>query len=165
MISKHLLKRVAILLVAVLAWSVPLQAQTAVNDWSSLSRIETGARLSIKTKSGKSVDGNLNSMSDSAISVQVKKVTVEIQRQDVQTIHRVVKKSAMPATLIGAGVGAGAGALVGAIGSNSDSGFGVDKIDHAITAGLAVLGAAAGAVTGYFIGRSSRKKELIYEAR
>ena len=66
--------------------------------------------------------------------------------------------------MIGMAVGAGAGAALGVIGSTSDdSGF--DKLDHAVTAGLTIIGAIAGTVTGYFIGRSSRKKELIYEAK
>ena len=76
-------------------------------------------------------------------------------------MYQVTKKSATMATLIGLGVGAGAGLGVGLAG-RSDNGF--EKIDNAVTAGLAVLGAGAGALTGYLIGRSGRKKELVYQA-
>ena len=162
--NTHRLNRVAVLLAVVLVLSVPLQAQTAINDWSRISSVAPGSKLKIKLKSGKTVEGNLNSVSESSISLATKNASQDIKREDVQTAHRVVKKSALPATMIGMAVGAGAGAALGVIGSTSDdSGF--DKLDHAVTAGLTIIGAIAGTVTGYFIGRSSRKKELIYEAK
>jgi hypothetical protein len=156
------LTSVTILILAILSSSVPLNAQAPSNDWSRLNSLESGARLSIKLKSGKSVDGHLNSVSDSSISLKVKNGSQEVKREDVQTISRVTRKSATKATLIGLGVGAGVGAAIGAAGSN-DSSF--DKLDHAITAGLAVVGAGVGAISGYLIGRSGSKKELIYQAR
>ena len=156
------LTSVTILILAILSSSVPLNAQTPSNDWSRLNSLESGARLSIKLKSGKSVDGHLNSVSDSSISLKVKNGSQEVKREDVQVVSQVTKKSATKATLIGLGVGAGVGAAIGAAGSN-DSSF--DKLDHAITAGLAVLGAGVGAMSGYLIGRSGSKKELIYQAR
>jgi small nuclear ribonucleoprotein (snRNP)-like protein len=164
MMNTHRLNRVAVLLAVVLVLSVPLQAQTGINDWSRISSVASGSKLKVKLKSGKTVEGNLNSVSESSISVATKNTTQDIKRDDVQTVHRVVKKSALPATMIGMAVGAGAGAALGAIGSANDT-SGFDKLDHAVTAGLAVVGAIAGTVTGYFIGRSSRKKELIYEAK
>ena len=45
-------------------------------------------------------------------------------------------------------------------GSGNDS---FDKIDHAATAGLAVIGAGVGATVGYLIGRKNRKRILIYQ--
>ena len=162
--NTHRLNRVAVLLAVVLVLWVPLQAQTATNDWSRISSVASGSKLKVKLKSGKTVEGSLNSVSDSSISLATKNTTQDIKRDDVQTVHRVVKKSALTATMIGMAVGAGAGAALGAIGSASDDG-GFDKLDHAVTAGLTVIGAIAGTVTGYFIGRSSRKKELIYEAK
>ena len=162
--NTHRSNRVAVLLTVVLVLSAPLQAQTAINDWSRISSVVSGSKVKIKLKSGKTVEGNLNSVSESSISLATKNTTQDIKRDDVQTVQRIVKKSALPATMIGMAVGAGAGAALGAIGSaNDDSGF--DKLDHAVTAGLAVVGAIAGTVTGYFIGRSTRKKELIYEAK
>jgi|SRR6185503_11645719 len=164
MMNTHRLNRVAVLLAVVLVLWVPLQAQTPINDWSRISSVASGSKLKVKLKSGKTVEGSLNSVSESSISLATKNTTQDIKRDDVQTVHRVVKKSALTATMIGMAVGAGAGAALGAIGSASDDG-GFDKLDHAVTAGLTIIGAIAGTVTGYFIGRSRRKKELIYEAK
>jgi len=164
MMNTHRLNRVAVLLAVVLVLWVPLQAQTPINDWSRISSVASGSKLKVKLKSGKTFEWILNSVSESSISLATKNTTQYIKRDDVQTVHRVVKKSALTATMIGMAVGAGAGAALGAIGSASDDG-GFDKLDHAVTAGLTIIGAIAGTVTGYFIGRSSRKKELIYEAK
>jgi hypothetical protein len=46
-------------------------------------------------------------------------------------------------------------------GSGSDNSF--KKIDHAVTAGLTVLGAGAGALTGFLIGRGGGKRVIIYQ--
>lgn len=142
---------------------VPVQAQNTTNDWSRLRSLETGTTVSIKRKSGKSLRGTLNSVSDSTLSVTVKGTTQEIQRDEVQTVHQIVKKSATKATLIGLGVGAGAGAIAGTASGANDSDF--DKLDKAATAAVTIIGAGVGAVAGYLIGRSANKKELIYEAR
>lgn len=161
--SNHLfLRRVATLLAVSLVLSVPLRAQTAANDWSRLNSVESDSKLSVKLKSGKSIEGRLISASDSTLSMKVKNKTQEIKREDVQTVHRVIGKSVLTPTLLGMGIGAGVGAGVGGIGAN-DSEF--DKLDQAVVAGLAVIGAITGTVTGYFIGRTRKKRILVYEAR
>jgi membrane protein DedA with SNARE-associated domain len=63
------------------------------------------------------------------------------------------------------GLGAGAGAAVGGIASAADNNNGFEKIDHVATAALAVLGAGAGAITGYLIGKRGNKRVLIYESK
>lgn len=157
--------RVAIALVTLLLLSsVPASGQTstvAANDWSRLNSLSQGTKLEIKLKSGKKIGGELNSVSDSALSVSAKGKSVDVKREDVGAVYQVSKKSATKAALIGMGVGAGAGLGVGLSG-RSDDGF--EKIENAATAGLTVLGAGAGALVGYLIGRSGRKKELIYQA-
>jgi hypothetical protein len=142
--------------------AIPLQAQGNSNDWSRLNSIESGNKVVVKIKNGKSLEGALNSVSDSSLSMTVKGSAREVRREDVSTVHRISRKSAGKATLIGAGVGAGTGALIGAVGGR-DSDF--DKLDQAVTAGLTIIGAGVGAVTGFLIGRSGRKRELIYQAR
>ena len=47
--------------------------------------------------------------------------------------------------------------------ANDDSGF--EKIDHAATAALAIVGAGSGALVGYLIGRGGNKRVLVYEAK
>jgi hypothetical protein len=125
--------------------------------------VPTGDRLLVELKNGQTIEGKLASISDSTLSLTVKGKSVDVKREDVARVYHLVKKSATKATLIGLGVGAGAGAAIGLAGSaNDNSGF--EKIDHAVTAGLTVLGAGAGAAVGYFIGRSGRKRVLIYQA-
>jgi len=145
--------------------AVSVAAQGQINDWSKVSALASGSKLSVKLKNGKTVSGTLSSVSDSTLSLTSKNAPVEIKRDDVRTVHEVIKKSsATKAALIGTGVGAGAGAAVGAIGdANNDDGF--EKLDSAATAGLAVVGAGVGALVGYFIGRSGAKRVLVYEAK
>ena len=157
---------VAILLTTSLllaAGTVAAQGQTS--DWSRVAALASGSNLSVKLKNGKTIKGTLNSVSDSTLSLTAKNAPVEIKREEVRTVHEVVKKgSATKAALIGTGVGAGAGAAAGAIGdSNNDDGF--EKLDSAATAGLAVVGAGVGALVGYLIGRSGNKRVLVYEAK
>lgn len=142
--------------------AIPLQAQGNSNDWSRLSSVESGSKVVVRLKNGTSHEGKVNSVTDSSISLTVKGRSQDVKREDVLTVHRVSRKSAGKATLIGAGVGAGTGAIIGAVGGR-ESDF--DKLDQAVTAGLTIIGAGIGAVTGFLIGRSGRKRELIYESR
>jgi len=154
-----------LLAASVLLPSVTLGQNTmaANHDWSILKTVASGSKLVVKLKDGKTVAGKLSNVSDGSLSLTVKSKPVSLDRPDVLNVYQVTKKSATKATVIGLGLGAGAGAAIGAAGSaNDNSGF--EKIDHAVTAGLTVLGAAAGGLTGYFIGRGSSKRVLIYEA-
>jgi hypothetical protein len=116
----------------------------------------------VKTKDGRKFEGRLSGVSDAALSLSVKDKPVELKREDVQSVYRIGKNSATKATLIGLGVGAGVGAAIGAAADSSSDGF--EGIDHAVTAGLTVVGAGVGALTGYLIGRGGSKRTLIYEA-
>lgn len=136
-----------------------------LNDWSRLSAVELDHKLSVKLRNGNKVEGKLRSVSDTGLTLTVKNKPTDIKREDVESVHLVQKKGATQATLIGLGVGAGVGAAAGALGrSNDDGQFDFDKLDNAIHAGMIVLAAGAGAITGYFIGRSQKKRVLIYQA-
>ena len=155
-----------VLIVAALSPSISVSAQGSgapqtTGNWSAVSSVPTGDRLIVKLKSGQTVEGKFSAVSDSSLSLSVKGKPVDVKRDEVFSIYHVTKKSTTKATLIGMGVGAGAGAAIGLAGSSSGDSF--DKLDHAVTAGLAVLGAGAGAAIGYFIGRSGRKRVLIYQ--
>ena len=154
-----------VVVASLLLSAVSVAAQGQTNDWSKVAALSSGSNLSVKLKTGKTVNGTLNSVTDSTISLTAKNAPVEIKRDDVRSVHEVVKKSsATKATLIGTGVGAGAGAATGAIvDSSNDNGF--EKLDSAATAVLAVAGAGVGALVGYFIGRSGNKRVLVYESK
>lgn len=152
------------LLTSLLLSPVGVAGQTPnapLGDWSRLNSVTTGSKLSVKQKNGKTVEGKLIAVSDSGLSLTVNGKSVDVKREDVSSVSQTTKKSATKATLIGLGVGAGAGAGIGLAGSGGDN---FANLDHAVTAGLTVLGAGAGALTGYLIGRSGRKKVLIYQA-
>lgn len=152
---------VAILLLS----TVTATAQDQANNWSRVTSMAAGSKLSVKLKNGKTVNGTLNNASDSTLSVMVKNSPVEVKREDVATVYEIVKKSsATKATLIGTGVGAGVGAAAGGIASAKDD-DGFDKIDRVATAGLAVVGAGVGALVGYLAGRGGNKRVLLYQAK
>jgi hypothetical protein len=152
------------LLTSLLLSPVGLAGQTPnapTGDWSRLSAVTAGSKLSVKQKNGKTVEGKLIAVSDAGLSLSVKGKPVDVKREEVSSVSQTTRKSATKATLIGLGVGAGAGAGIGLAGSNNDN---FDKINHVATAGLAVLGAGAGALVGYMIGKSGRKQVVIYQA-
>lgn len=130
-------------------------------DWSLLNSVASGSKLVIKLKSGKTVEGKLSGVSDAALSLSVKGKPVALSRDEVLSVYQIKGKSAKRSTLIGLGVGAGTGAVIGAVGG--DDGFGPTRAQWA--AGLSVLGGAAGALTGFVIGKTRHKRMLIYEAK
>jgi hypothetical protein len=161
-IARNKLRISFLIIVALLLSSVTASAQTSATDWSRLNTVSAGSKLSVNLKSGKTVAGKLASVSDTALSLTVKDKPVDLKREDITSVYQLTKKSATKATLIGLGVGAGAGAAIGLAGRNDNS---FDKLENSITAGLAVLGAGAGALTGYLIGRGSSKRVLIYQSQ
>jgi hypothetical protein len=154
---------VAILLTSLLLSPVTVTAQAGINDWSRLNSFASGSKLSARLRNGKTVDGSLSSVSDTGLTLMVKNTATEIKRDDVLTVHEVTRKSAKAATLIGMGLGAGAGAIFGAVAASKSDGF--ENLDNIATAVTTVLGAGAGAVGGFLIGRSGKKRVLIYEAK
>jgi len=134
---------------------------SATGSWNTVQSLGADSKVSVKLKTGKTVDGHFKSASDSSLTLTTKNGQVDLKRDEIASIYEVRRKSATKSTMLGMGIGAGAGAALGAAGSATDDN-GFDKIDHAVTAGLAVVGAVAGSVTGYFIGRRA-KRTLIYE--
>jgi hypothetical protein len=161
--SDNQLTTVVVLLSSFLLSTVTLVAQTASSDWSRLNSVASGSKLSVKLKNGTSVDGVLRGVSETALSLTVKNAAKEFRRDDVASVYEVSSKSATKATLIGLGVGAGAGAVVGAVSDSNNDSF--ETLDNAATAAATVVGAGVGALAGFFIGRSGRKRVLIYEAK
>jgi len=165
---QSLKRRLAIALIAVTALlvaSIDVNAQTNLNDWSRLSSLTTGSKVSVKLKDGKSVEGKVSGVSDAALSLTVKNKPLDLKREDVLSVQQVVKKSATKSTLIGLAVGTGTGALIGGIADASVNDGGFEKIDNVAAGAVTVIGAVAGTVTGFLIGRGHSKKVLVYEAK
>ena len=154
---------IIVVLLSFLLSPVTLVAQTGTNDWSRLNSVASGTKLSVKTKDGKKVEGTLNSVSDSSLSLTVKNAAREIRREDVASVHEVWKKSATKSTLIGLGVGAGAGAVIGLAGDASNDAGGFEGIDNAVAGAITVIGALAGGIAGFVIGKTGKKRVLLYE--
>ena len=157
---------IVILLTSFLLAPVTLVGQVATNDWSRVTSVPAGNKLSVKLKTGKKIDGTFSSATDTSLTLLVKNTSTEIKRDDVSRIQQVSGTSATKSTLIGLGAGAGAGALLGAVGeaTDDDNSF-ADLNGAAVAAGLTVLGAAAGAITGFVIGKTRKKRVLLYEAK
>lgn len=161
-IARKRLTVISLLLLAALLLPAPTLAQGAAmpnRDWSGLKAVTSGSKLFTKLKDGKTISGKLTGVSDTALSLSVKGNPMDLNRDDILSVSLDGRKSAKKATLIGLGVGAGAGAAIGAAGgeSGSDPMF-ISKSTAA--AGFAILGAGAGAITGYLIGRTGRKRVL-----
>lgn len=153
-----------VLIAALLLPSVSLAQGTipATGDWSRLKTVTSGRKLVVKLKTGKTIKGNLNGVSDTALSLSDGNKPVDLNREDVLKVYQIVETSARKATLIGLGVGAATGAAVGAAGGDDD-GFFISRAQ--LAAGLSVLGAGVGALAGFAIGKTRNKRELIYEAK
>ncbi len=154
---------IVILLTSLLLSSVTTAAQASISDWSRINSVVTGSKLSVKLRNGNKVDGTLSNVTDTALTLMVKNTSREIKRDDIRTVHQTSGNSAKKATLIGMGLGAGAGAITGAIGSAGDDTF--PDFDNIAIGVLTVLGAGVGALGGFLVGKSMKKKVLIYEAR
>lgn len=153
------------LVASLLLSSFTLTAQTATpttSDWSRVTAVESGSKLVVKLKNGKTVEGKLSSASDTALTLSVKNKPVDVRREDVFSVYATKNKSVKKATLIGLGVGAGVGAGIGTAGHDR-GGFEIITKSQSV-AGFAVLGAGAGALAGFLIGKTGRKRVLIYQA-
>lgn len=158
---------IALILMLVSAFTytplVAAQASTGKQGWSAVRTLPAGTKLQVKMKSGETIEGELSSASDTALTISRKSRQSELERAQIQKIYRVGGRSVGKATLIGLGVGAGVGAAVGAgvsAGSTHESGEAAQPV-LALGAGGAIVGAVAGLVTGLL----GRKRVLIYESQ
>lgn len=141
-------------------------AQTGMSDWSSLNSVGNGTKVSVKLKDGKKMEGTLDAVSDTSLSLTVKNARKDVKREDVASVHDLSqKKSVGKATLIGLGVGAGAGAVIGLAGDASNDAGGFETIDNAAAGAVTVIGAGVGALVGFLFGKSGNKRVLLYESK
>jgi hypothetical protein len=124
--------------------------------------IPQGQHLLVQPKTGKKVEGILQSATEAHLELQVKGSLVSFGSADVHRIYWLKGRRMAKGALIGAGIGAGSGAAIGAL-THSESSW----LDFGRGFDAAVVGAfglVIGAAAGLIIGSSWRKKELVYEA-
>jgi small nuclear ribonucleoprotein (snRNP)-like protein len=142
------------------------KAPAAINDWAGLKTVTAGSKLDVKLKNGKTVKGNLISVSDTALSLSDDNKPTDLNQADIQSVYLIRGQSVMKSTLIGAAIVGGAGVALGAAGGNSDSGgWGPGYNAPAVAAALGVIGAGVGAAGGAVIGKIRRKRTIIYQAK
>jgi hypothetical protein len=131
-------------------------------DWAGLKAVPPGDELKVVRKDGKSEKGRLLNSSIDSLTLSKGKKLLEVKREDVQRIYRLMSKSAAKSSAIGAGIGAGTGVVTGAVITakyGSDSG---EEWFPAFVLGL--LGAGIGALLGMAAG-IGKKAILIYESQ
>ena len=160
-------KRAVAILVSVLLIlpSSALSQGRSTNDWLMLQRLTSGDKLRVELKQGKTAEGHLISSTDTTLTIEVGKVTRDINQSDVKKIYLVFGKSVGKTVLKGTAIGAGTGAVFGAgLGEDCSKSSGVCLS----RGGLAILGAALfaipGAIIGLIVGTSKNNHQLIYEA-
>jgi hypothetical protein len=166
-ITTHRFATIVILLTSLLLSPVTLMGQAGTSDWSRLNSVASGSKLSVKLRNGKNIDGTFSGVSDTSLTLMVKNTSTEVKRDDILSVHSLNGTSTKKSTLIGLGVGAGVGAVLGiAADASSGSGdFGGETLDNAVAGAITVIGAGVGALTGFLIGKTGKKKVLIYEAK
>lgn len=131
----------------------------ATGMWAGVEKVPPGEKLIVKLKDGKQLKGRLVSVSDTGLTLSRKNKTMDLHREKVQQIFRLMPKSAGKAILIGVGVGLAAAAAItgGVCEGNGDC--------WALGMGLYFggPGAAIGAFAGWGIG-SGKERVLIYDA-
>ena len=152
---------VALAVLVLVLPSIGLSAQSIQSnlaEWNNVKSVPPGDEIIVTLRNTQSIKGRLNVVSDALITLTKKKEQMNINRDEIVRVHRVLPKSAKGATLLGTGIGAIVGAGIGA-GIGND---GYDDEGWAI-AFLAGVGAGFGAIAGFLIG-SGKLKVLVYEA-
>jgi len=158
-------KRIAIVsvLLAITPVSSPLaraQQPTASGNWSAVQALAPGDDLVVKLKDGRSVEGKVNSVTDTELSVTRNNKSETFGRDRVFQVYERKRKSEKGKyAAIGAGIGAGTGLGIG-LAKNSPA---IDDGEIYPVVGT-ILGAGIGAVGGFLFGQAKRKRVLIYQA-
>lgn len=145
--------------------STPAMAQQVSSDWSAVTAISSGEKISVELKDGKKMKGRLRSVSDSILTLDRGSKTTDVSRDSIARVYRMAGaagKSVGKAAAIGAAIGGGAGVGLGI------SAGGYEDLSRGELAGiLGAVGAGLGAGIGAIVGGlgSKEKRVLIYESR
>ena len=77
-------------------------APVATGMWAGVERVPPGEKLVVKLKDGKKLKGRLASVSDTALTLSRGKKTLNFDREQISQVYRVVPKSPIMHTLLGA---------------------------------------------------------------
>jgi hypothetical protein len=144
------------------SFALPIPTSVRMTEWNILMSIPQGQHLLVQPKTGKKVEGKLQSATESNLELRVKGSVVSFGSADVQRVYWLKGRRMAMGTLIGAGVGAGSGAAVGALTHRESNWLDFGRgFDAAVVGGI---GLVLGAAVGLIIGSSWRKKELVYES-
>lgn len=159
-----LIKLLCLALVLNSAFPLVTNAQTQKKvpsaDWSVAQAIPLGTVLKVESKSGKSVEGQLESVSATGLRLTGTPDPVALERNDIRRIYQVIRRSrgrsAMQGTLIGAAAGAGFGLMIVLPQSR-------EKEGAIVPVGMAMIGAGIGAAMGGIFG--GKRRILIYDIK
>jgi hypothetical protein len=151
-----------VLLAMTLVYSPLARAQQPAgsSDWGSVQALPPGDDLIVKLKDGRSMEGKLNSVTDTELSLTRNNKSETFGRDRIFQIYgRKRKAEKGKYAAIGAGIGAGAGLGIG-LAKNSPP---VDDGEIYPIVGVS-LGAGIGAIGGFLFGQAKRKRIMIYQA-
>ncbi|MGH9753810.1 MAG: hypothetical protein ACREA2_13605, partial [Blastocatellia bacterium] len=165
-IMKNSMIAVALVLIALSAKPQIILAQVTPapikGSWEGLKAIPPGDELVVNLRNGQTLKGRLSSISDTVLTLDTGKKTMDGSRGDVLKVYRVISKSAKISTMIGLGIGAVAGGVGGGVSAASGPGESGESGWAVLIVGM--IGLAIGALTGYIIG-SRKQQVVIYEIR
>ena len=129
--------------------SIPLLAMLATGQvvssrWADITMIAPGTQVRVATASSKSIQGTLESATESALVIKQKTGTQSCQQAEVVSVSIKKKGHRVRNTFIGLGVGAAVGVGVGVGATNGCS----ELLCGIAIAGIAGAGVIAGTVTG-----------------
>jgi hypothetical protein len=128
-------------------------------SWDVVKATLPGEKVIVRLRNKQTLNGRMIGASDTVLTIEMRKKSIDIDRGDALKVYRMVEKSNTKGFLIGMGIGIGVGAAIGAAiepGGTDDPGA------TPVVFGLlgAIFGGGAGAVIS-----GKTKRLLIYETK
>jgi len=82
-------------------------------SWDAVKAVPPGDKVVARLRNGQTLNGWMISASDTALTLERRKNTTDVNRGDVLRVYRVVKKSDKKGALLGLLIGTGVGVLLG----------------------------------------------------
>ncbi len=91
------------------------ETSKAPGDWTIVELLKKGEKLSVEMKSGKSIKGELTSVSQIGLSISEGGKTTDLSRDDVSRVYQLIGRTRGKSALRGAGIGGAIGVTGGLI--------------------------------------------------